>query len=269
MEEKNKQELKEYYKKLIDDAFAELKTKGKRYKQIPNILSTIRLLAPLCIIPAAACANMPLTLLFVAFFGLTDAADGIIARKYKLQSTLGGDLDAVADKIFASTLLIAAAFIQPAFVINFLYELAIASINFKAKLKKQNPKSHFIGRIKAWLLYPLIGLGFLSSAINIDMIFNTFFVGTTIIQTVTAITYLFKYRQDIKKEQEDKSDNKELPLIDIEEGVDSEKVKSSEKTKVGKKIDTLKEIKNLIIHENDINQPGKKVDNINKIKEKK
>lgn len=269
MEEKNKQELKEYYKKLIADAVSELKTKGKRHKQIPNILSTIRFFAPLCIVPAAACANMPLTLIFVALFGLTDLVDGAIARKYKLESTLGGDLDAIADKIFASTLLIAAAFIQPALVINFLYELAIGSINFKAKLKKQDPKSNFIGKAKAWFLYPLIGIGFASYNFNMDMLFNIFFVGTTVMQTGTAITYLFKYRQDTKKQEEKLSDSEELPLISTDEEDENESVKKLWKTKNGERIDNLKEMKELLIHENEINNQEKKGLNHNKIKGKK
>lgn len=199
MEENNKRKIKENYMKLVKNAISDLKTKGKRYKQIPNVLSTIRIFAPIFIIPVAALNNIVLFLIFILLFGITDIADGVIARKYKLQSELGKDLDAVADKVYASTLLIAAAFMQPALVINFLFELAIASINLKAKIKMQNPESHIIGKVKAWFLYILIGLGFLSSYIKIDIVFNIFFIGTTVVQTITAIIYLFKYRKDNNK----------------------------------------------------------------------
>ena len=42
------------YKIKFKEAFTDLKTKGRRHKQIPNILTTSRLLAaPVFIIPAA------------------------------------------------------------------------------------------------------------------------------------------------------------------------------------------------------------------------
>lgn len=201
MEDKNLLELKKYYSVLFNEALADIKNKNRRYRQIPNILSIVRLFSPIFIIPVAALGHITLVLIFIFIFAITDLADGIIARKYKLQSKLGEDLDAIADKIFSSTLLIAVSFSQPVLVISFLFELAIASINAKAKLKNQNPKSLMIGKIKAWFLFPIAALGILSNYININIFFNTWFIITTIMQTITTIIYLFKYRKNIEDQE--------------------------------------------------------------------
>ena len=67
---------------------------------IPNILSIFRL----CLIPVIMWlygfkANYPATLAVLALSGLTDIADGFIARKFNMISDFGKMLDPVADKI--------------------------------------------------------------------------------------------------------------------------------------------------------------------------
>lgn len=67
---------------------------------IPNLLSLFRL----CLIPLIAwlyCArgNYPLTVLMLLISGVSDIADGIIARRFHMTSDLGKVLDPVADKL--------------------------------------------------------------------------------------------------------------------------------------------------------------------------
>lgn len=200
MVENNIRELKVHYKKLFDDALLELKTKGKSVRQIPNILTFMRILAPFFIIPAACFKNVKLICIFVIFFSFTDALDGFIARKWHFVSELGKDLDAVCDKVFAVTLLLAASFFEPVLILNFLLELAIASVNTKAKLRNYNPSSSLIGKAKTCFLYTLIGLGLLNDYMNISNLFVFMFLLTTIMQLATTISYVFKYRE--AREQE-------------------------------------------------------------------
>lgn len=200
MQESRVKELQKDYKKLIDEAILDLKTKGRRSRQIPNILTVARIFAPFFIIPAAIFHNVILICIFVVIFSITDAFDGYIARKYNFVSELGKDLDAICDKVFAVTLLLAASFFEPVLIINFLLELAIASVNMKAKLKRYNPSSHLMGKAKTCFLYILIGLGFLNDYINILELFVSMFLMTTIMQLTTTITYMFKYRESKMKE---------------------------------------------------------------------
>ena len=90
------------YKEDIKNCFKDLKDKDKRIKQIPNLLTASRLLAPLFIVPAAFSGNIPLAILFTCLFEATDALDGFAARKLNAVSEFGKDLDPIVDKIFAA-----------------------------------------------------------------------------------------------------------------------------------------------------------------------
>lgn len=188
-----------YYKKEINGAFLDLKIKGKRHRQIPNLLTATRLVAaPFFIIPAAICKNITLLVIFATFFSLTDALDGFIAHKYNLVSDLGRDLDAICDKVFAFSLLIAVSIFNPILLFNMLAEVIIALINIKEKLNNREPESVLTGKIKMWLLYPLLGISLLNQIINVKKILVIFFVLTFIMQILTIISYLIKYKKNYK-----------------------------------------------------------------------
>ncbi len=182
------------YKKMIQEALQDLKTKGRRKYQIPNILTSTRLLAPFLILPAAFCANLPLLIGFIVLFSATDLVDGFIARTFHFTSELGKDLDAFCDKLFAGTLLLANSFAHPILLFNLLLEGIIASINTQAKLKQQDPKSLFVGKIKTGFLFPLIGLGLISSYVP-SWLFYSVFACTCSLQVITAVSYKRKYKR--------------------------------------------------------------------------
>lgn len=201
MSKSNVKSLASYYKGLFKDALNDLKTKGRRARQIPNILTFMRILAPFFIIPVAIIKNVTWIAIFVVFFSLTDAVDGFIARRYNFVSELGKDLDAVCDKVFASTLLLAASFFEPILIINLILEAIIALINTIAKLQNCDPRSHLLGKAKTCILYPLIGLGYLTSYMDIVGIFIFVFLMTTAMQVATAFTYLYKYRRAVSNKK--------------------------------------------------------------------
>lgn len=185
-----------YYVNEIKKAFADLRIKGRRYRQIPNLLTASRLIAaPLFIIPSALCKNITLLVIFVTFFSLTDALDGFIAHRYNLVSDLGRDLDAICDKLFAFSLLIAASIFSPLLFFNMLLEALIAFINIREKLNNHEPVSVLTGKIKTWLLYPLLGIVFLNTIVNANKVFIIFFVLTLLMQILTIISYLLKYKR--------------------------------------------------------------------------
>ena len=66
---------------------------------VPNILSFIRLIMIPAIIVLYFNDYYILSVCLIALSGLTDVADGIIARKFKLVSDLGKVLDPLADKL--------------------------------------------------------------------------------------------------------------------------------------------------------------------------
>lgn len=72
-------------------------------RQLPNLLSLVRLLLIPVIFNNYLSAKSPLDFLLCGVLliisGITDIADGVIARKFDLVSTLGKVLDPVADKL--------------------------------------------------------------------------------------------------------------------------------------------------------------------------
>lgn len=190
------------YKSNINEALTDLKTKGRRHRQIPNLLTLSRLIAaPLFIIPSALSDNIILLAIFVTVFSLTDSLDGFIARKYDLVSELGKDLDAICDKIFALSLLISASIFKPILLCNIAAEVVISIINIREKINGKKPRSLMVGKIKTWVLYPLLGIAFLDQIINIKDVFNVFLAAAISMQMLTITSYLIKYEG--RKEDKD------------------------------------------------------------------
>lgn len=243
------------YQEEFKEALQDLKTKGKRKRQIPNILTSLRLLAPFFILPSAFVGNVPLVLTFVGVFSITDFLDGAIARTFHLTSNLGRDLDAFCDKIFAGTLLLGASFMNPILLINLGLELAITSINVRAKLKGLDPKSLYIGKIKTFFLFPLLGLSLVSNALAIEPIFYTLLGITASLQGITAYSYQGKYQKDLaakrreampvltpspKREEQDREEEKEMiHILSLRE----------------QKMETLKEMRSILTEEIGLEKP--------------
>lgn len=228
MEKENKTLTK--YKKLIDEAIEELKTPGKRHKQIPNILTVLRLFAPALIIPTAIVGNIPLTIAMAVGFGLTDLADGFIARHWELTSELGKNLDALADKLFSGTLLIAASIANPLLLMNVGLEMAIAGVNIYHEVKGNKTASTYMGKAKTWALFILAGLGIALPNASPDLI-NGLSVLTAAMQGMTISSYLKPApKSGVEKPQPTKKEVYEEPTLEthtIDEAI--ELIKSKEK----------------------------------------
>ena len=181
----------EKYKKLFSLMIDDLKTKGKRHKQIPNILTSLRLFAPIVVIPAFITGNIPFALISVAAFSLTDAIDGFIARTFHLTSELGKDLDTVADKLFSATLLISLMTINPVYLISLGLEIIIGSICSYKKVKNIDIKTCKIGKIKTIILDLFVIMGIGSILIDLSpLLINIMGVITGILQISTIGEYI-------------------------------------------------------------------------------
>ncbi len=246
---KEKNSVFNEYKKQIKEAINDLKTKGRRHRQIPNILTVLRLTAPFFIIPAAFSGNIPLAIGLTAGFGLTDLADGFIARHWELTSELGKNLDAVCDKVFAGTLLIAASFANPILLCNLALEGAIAGINIYKTIKGEEVHSTFIGKAKTWALFTLAGLGLITPILNMTTPLNALVGVTSAMQALTIASYLFKNDDNPPKGKIKDEDQKETNQEEIktesketikEKVLEKDYVQTSEEQKAN-----LRELKSL------------------------
>lgn len=237
--------VKQTYKEQIKEAINDLKTPGKRKKQIPNILTASRLLSPLLIIPAALTGATTFAAMSAAAFGFTDLIDGHLARKWKVKSELGADLDAFSDKIFAGTLLIAGAIFNPVLISNIALEMAIAGVNIKQKLSGKKPGSTTVGKAKTWLVFALGGLGVIAPALSLSpALIPGLALTTAVLQGATIMSYLNKYNW-FKEEPKEKEEQPKRYIEAQQEPQQTEYTKTLDKQITGPVVVQDKELEAL------------------------
>lgn len=203
--------LWQHYSYEIKNCINDIKTPGRRKKQIPNILTSSRIIAPFFIVPLFFLGLSEAAIALTCVSASTDFFDGMLARKLDARSEFGKELDPVSDKVFASGLLISLSAINPLILINLGLEAVIAGTNFISKLKDNEPKTHMLGKIKTWCLSGLVILNFLSIYMPINNILNlSTFTITTILQVGSAAKYIY---EDTKKEKIKKSSNTNINQI--------------------------------------------------------
>lgn len=144
--------------------------KEKVKKQIPNAItwSRIALMVPAFI--SFLSGNYPLTFGLFVTSCCTDKIDGALARKFNCVSKFGARLDGFCDKVLAilgSVMTISLA--GPIYAIPLALEAAIGGYNFyREKVKKQNVKTIFSGKIKTVMLYIAMSLGILNGFVKVD-----------------------------------------------------------------------------------------------------
>src|SRR5258708_17673649 len=79
-------------------------------RDIPNVISAIRILLVAPIAVALADRQLVTTILLFGIAALSDAADGFLAKRYGWQSELGAVLDPAADKLLLVTVFITLAY---------------------------------------------------------------------------------------------------------------------------------------------------------------
>lgn len=182
--------LGEFIVNFFKDFRKEFKSIKKKEikRQIPNLLTLSRGLAPIVIIPAILFNKLYFVIILLIIFALTDFLDGKIARKYNLVSEFGVKLDAVCDKIFAISLIIPAIINHGIFIFNFVMEIAISYTNLLSYTKGNNPRSTIIGKIKTALLSLTLILAYIPNMNN--FVIFIFSLITIICQVITLIKYI-------------------------------------------------------------------------------
>ena len=171
-------------------------------KNIPNFLTTYRLIVSI-FIPILFYYNKYnlLGILFtIALF--SDAVDGILARKWKVTSNYGKIADAIGDKLLAlsacTTFIIV---VDKNFLIILLLEIIIALVNFSKYISNHNFKnknfdnqnSSIYGKIKTWFLFISLFIGFLCYKFSkFKILLIPLIRITAILQIITIINYAIK-----------------------------------------------------------------------------
>ena len=171
-------------------------------KYIPNILTSIRLLFAFSIPFLFYFNNHTLLVILLSIAVLSDAIDGMLARKWNVVSETGKVLDIISDKALAFTTSISYIFfINKIFILIFIGEIIISSTTAyiytvqKAKnIQKYN--SSVYGKGKTAILFSTLFLTYISYRFNIlEFIVIPLVIISFIAQLITAYTYYKIYKK--------------------------------------------------------------------------
>jgi cardiolipin synthase len=184
-------------------------------KHIPNILTVIRLLLIPLIVFYIFTGNYILAFVFFTISGITDIADGFIARKFNLISNFGKLMDPLADKLTQIATLASLVFtdIIPVWIllVVFLKEfIMICGASFLYG-KDVVVYSKWYGKLATVLLYIAIVISLLLKQFelagvweDIDLAIFIFALLSTIFSLVMYVKDLYQKgfidKQDLKKE---------------------------------------------------------------------
>ena len=168
-------------------------------KHIPNALTIIRILLIPFIILYIFTGNYTLAFLLFTISGLTDIADGFIARKFNQRSQLGKMLDPAADKLTLMAVMASVGMkfheVIPFMVILVLKELLmIAASIFLLKQKKFPTAAKWYGKIGTVAFYVsviiIVSLKAIWGIENIGL--NIFLMSVTALLMIYALVKYFR-----------------------------------------------------------------------------
>lgn len=253
---KAKHVIEEYNKNKQEylDSLKQEKTFINRFKKrLPNILTKSRIVAPFLIIPAAIFSNFTVATIIAGTFGLTDAFDGHLARKWNATSEYGRKLDVISDKVFALGLILPLLITNPLIILpTILLEFGISFVSTKAELNNKHPKSSILGKVKTNFLYITLTTLYLSKCFSFSINYLLPLIGiTNIAQTATVIQY----------QCASKKDEKEIDFKNVEKSNERDNVESDKIEKIKQEIREYKQIKNNLLKD-----PEKEKDFVKKMK---
>lgn len=187
-------------------------------KHVPNILTIIRLLLIPVIVAFIFTGNYILAFVFFTISGITDIADGCIARKFNLISNFGKLMDPLADKLTQIATLASLVFtnIIPVWIllIVFLKEfIMICGASFLYG-KDVVVYSRWYGKLATVLFYIAIVISLLLKQFNLNGFWQNLDLGLYTLALVATIFSLIMYVRDLyQKGFIDKQDlNKEVTI---------------------------------------------------------
>lgn len=194
-------------------------------KQFVNSITLIRLFMTFLLPYLWSTVNPIIVFVLVGFILLTDFFDGMLARKFHVQTLFGCLADIVADKVFGIVLVIIIIISgdYPIFYFFVFFECLIALMMLSAAFLGAVTKSSFIGKCKMWLLGIAIMFGILgifsqklmnvinakwmitllkNFIINRELIINTSVLIATGAEIMVTIDYARHIAKDLKQKKE-------------------------------------------------------------------
>lgn len=178
---------------------------------LPNLLSFIRLSLVPFIIMLLSQGNFKFAFFLFIVCGITDYFDGLIARKFKLQTPLGAFLDPLADKILMVSLFITLTLKLPAqeFPVPVFITILVISRDFLIVFVAfliylifniRNFPPTFFGKANTVIQISTISFVLISNFYNnIGFILTYFYILVLISTLLSGFHYLFRTLNWLKK----------------------------------------------------------------------
>ena len=188
-------------------------------KHVPNILTILRFLLIPVIIFYIFTGNYTLAFVFFTFSGLTDIADGFIARKFNLVSNFGKLMDPLADKLTQIATLASLVFANmiPMWILLIVLLKEFIMICGASFLygKDVVVYSKWYGKLATVLFYIAIVISLLWKQFEITSIWKNLDLGLYALALFTTIFSLIMYVRDLyQKGFIDKQDLKKEVTVD-------------------------------------------------------
>ena len=136
----------------------------KIINNIPNVITLSRIIS--CAIGAIlfTMGNFVPAICFYVYGAISDAFDGMIARKLNVVSEFGKRLDATSDKLFALSLMAPSIICGNLFmIIPFILEGIISAINIYSDVRYKNAHTEKVGKAKTIIFFPTMIIGLLAT----------------------------------------------------------------------------------------------------------
>jgi CDP-diacylglycerol--glycerol-3-phosphate 3-phosphatidyltransferase len=202
---------------------------------IPNAITVFRCICTAVFISSILSNNIPLALISFGIGAGSDAADGYLARKWKVESKFGKIADPIADKLLGfSTLVYLGLSLTNLIFIPVILEGAISLINAMRFSKKRESEVDIKGKIKTVALFPTGLVGLLNVIYpQLTPVFIPLLTALITLQLSTVKEYIKKYVNENKKEE----------IFISKEKEEEEPQKKEKRTQLVKLIDNYKNLK--------------------------
>ena len=192
------------------------------FKNLPNILTIIRFLLIPFIIFYIFTGNYILAFVFFTISGLTDIADGFIARKFELVSNFGKLMDPLADKLTQITTLgsLAITNIIPIWILIIVLLKEFIMICGASFLygKDVVVYSKWYGKLATVLFYIAIVSSLIAKQFNLEGFWQNLDLALYSLALIATILSLLMYIRDVyQKGFIDKQDLKKEVTVDKKE----------------------------------------------------
>lgn len=179
-----------------------MKIKRQELFTVPNLLTFLRLLMIPLIAHMYRQGNMSGTAILLVVSGVTDVADGYIARRFHQVSDFGKAFDPVADKMTQAVLLLCLTQHHPAtklplalLVIKELFALVSGAVVIRKTGVVNGAQWH--GKVATLLLYAMMILHVLWKDIPV-WVSNTFNIGCVAMMLLSLVLYARRNWQAIR-----------------------------------------------------------------------